>query len=356
LSKLAAQLTGTPQRENAGADSASRYHYQALFGLALILKTHNNSDDYAVVFEFHDDIALLDSSHNPQKVSFFQVKTKQPGAWTLAALLKQNAGAKTKGQPSKLSSIIGKMYQNVLSFGEYIDATTFVSNAHMNFGPNSSEFSLDLCDSDQIEKAKAQIQSEHPSEELVKSNLIHFFRSELSLDDSDTHAKGMLSKFVAANLGDVEFSLETVYRAVVDECTRKSRIKCAQNNFPEVVEKKAITKAKVESWLDSIRRTVEIPGWEIIVQAITYPHLEKLRLGKEWQTYRVQVLDPNSAVSAVRGEIARELEDSIYSNLSLMEMIDKVLPKVEAFAKERLGVISSERIKVMIIYETYAKD
>ncbi len=356
MSNLANQLISTPQREDAGADSASRYHYQALFGLSLIFKIHSSSDNYAVVFEFHDDIALIDNSDQPQKISFFQVKTKAKNNWTLAALVQQKAGATTKGQPKKLPSILGKMYHNVMNFGEHLESTTFVSNAHMNFGPDGSNFSLDLCEKDQLDKANAQILVEHPSEKLVKSKLVRFFRSELSLDDTDTHAKGMLSKFVVDNLGEVEFSLNVLFRAIVDECTRKSRIKTAQYSLEEIVEKKGITKAKAISWLDSIRRTNDCPSWESIAPDISYPHAKKIQLRKEWQLYRVQALDADAAVSIVRSYISRELDDSAYSSLNLMDTIDRALPNVETFANERLGAIRSERLKVMIIYETYAKD
>ena len=70
--------------------------------------------------------------------------------------------------------------------------------------------------------------------------------------------------------------------------------------------------------------------------------------------YRVEVLDSNAAVSTVRASIARELKNSDYQALSLQQTVDRALTRILPIAKERLGSISTERTKVMIIYETYA--
>lgn len=93
------------------------------------------------------------------------------------------------------------------------------------FGTKSSSFTLAECSEDEIKKVVAQIKSEHPSTTFVKSDIVRFVKSDLSLDDLDTHAKGKLNKFVVDHLGQVEFSIDALYRAVIDECTRKSRIR-----------------------------------------------------------------------------------------------------------------------------------
>ncbi|MHC2088613.1 dsDNA nuclease domain-containing protein [Methylobacterium sp. CM6244] len=83
---LAANLIAIPAR--ARAATGDRYDYQTMWGLALLFEQHSGTKDYAIVFEFHDDIALLDSSTNPEKIRFYQVKTKLTyGGWTLASLL-----------------------------------------------------------------------------------------------------------------------------------------------------------------------------------------------------------------------------------------------------------------------------
>lgn len=55
---FAAKLVAVPQREKSGETGYERYDYQALWGLALIFEHHSSAEDYAIAFEFHDDIIL----------------------------------------------------------------------------------------------------------------------------------------------------------------------------------------------------------------------------------------------------------------------------------------------------------
>lgn len=59
---LAEKLISKPQREKGGETGFERYDYQALWGLALIFEQHGGGDDYAIAFEFHDDILVMDSA------------------------------------------------------------------------------------------------------------------------------------------------------------------------------------------------------------------------------------------------------------------------------------------------------
>ena len=356
MSKLATQLLSVPQQEDAGADAASRFHYQALYGLALIFEAHKTGKDYAVVFEYHDDIAFLDSSVDPTKVSYFQVKTKRKGHWNLGDIVRQAPSAKNSTPAIKLPSFIGKMYRNVLSFGDFLESTTFVSNAQMNFGAKSESFTLAECSEDEIKKVVAQIKSEHPATTFIKSDIVRFVKSDLSLDDLDTHAKGKLNKFVVDHLGQVEFSIDALYRAVIDECTRKSRIKGSDASIEQVIARRAVTKTDADAWLSQVRKRMECPSWEVISPEIACSVLSRATMMKDWKRYCTEVLDANAAVSVVRGEVARHLNNGECDHMEkLQEVIDHILPKVEAFAQARLNPITTEKIKVMIIYETYTR-
>ncbi|MGY8682311.1 dsDNA nuclease domain-containing protein [Bradyrhizobium sp. UFLA05-153] len=80
---FAERLISEPQREKSGETGYERFDYQALWGLALIFAHHGSSDDYAIAFEFHDDIVLLDSEQSPSRARFYQVKTKDKGTGRL---------------------------------------------------------------------------------------------------------------------------------------------------------------------------------------------------------------------------------------------------------------------------------
>lgn len=354
MSELSSKFISTPQIEDAGSDTAKRFQYQALYGLALIFEAHKSGDDYAVVFEFHDDIALLDSSTVPERVRFFQVKTKASGHWTLAPILKQKKSTGKINPEKLLPSYIGKMYQNVLNFGDSVEAVSFVSNAQMNFGSKAVNFCLDSCTPEEVAKVVAQIKREFPECKDVKTNLVRFVCSSLSLEDLDAHSKGKLSEFVAENLGEMEYSLDALYRAVVDECQRKSRTKCDPKSIPDLLASRAVTKSDAEAWLTRIRKKASAPTWGEISPDIAVGFGEKNQMRKEWARYGIEALNSNAAIDAVRLDIQNQIGKGFEGGITLMELISEVFPKVAPKARLHLSPISDERIKVMIIYEACA--
>ena len=168
-----------PQREVAGSNSASRYHYQALYGLALIFETHKRDGDYAVVFEYHDDIAMLNDSKTPTKVSFFQVKTKGKGHWNIADILKQQKSKDKDGKEIKSPSYLANMYDNVIKFGDQVEGTTFVSNAQLNFGTKSHSFSLVECDTAELKKVSEHLKSVFSGIASIRTDVVRFQKKRL---------------------------------------------------------------------------------------------------------------------------------------------------------------------------------
>ncbi len=124
-------LLKTPQRENAGSIVPNRYQYQYHWALIKMLELYNSQDDFAMFFEFGDDILILDSSEEPTMLDFYQIKTKQQDGvfyWKLADLT--NKGTKKKPKTSYLEKLIDDYvrykYKNIKSI-------KFVSNLPFKF-------------------------------------------------------------------------------------------------------------------------------------------------------------------------------------------------------------------------------
>lgn len=329
LTDLKKKLASTPQREDSGARTNSRYHYQALCGLVLVLERHKLDGEYALVFEYHDDIALFDDQSAPAKVQFYQVKSKKGGNWTPAALTKRD---KKKGKDAR--SFLGKMYENVVNFGDAVENATFLSNAPTNFAPSGKQnFCLTECDSKTLKELVTKLEEEFSSEDTVKSELLRVARTDLSLDDADTHAKGKLETFVVENLGEVEFSLSALFKAVSDECDSKSRATAVDlSDFDQVVAKRGITRDDTNGWLQAISSTINCPSWEEVSSELTLPALQKIRLAREWNSYRVEVLNPNEAVRKVRRLIVSFIQENDLDELSLDDLLAQVFAGVAADA------------------------
>lgn len=355
MASLKEKFNNTPIREDSGANTASRYRFQALCGLVLVLERHELDGDYALVFEYHDDIAMLDGSVDPKHVSFYQVKSKNAGHWTRTALTVRKKSAK-KGSSKLLPSILGKMYQNLVSFGRDVNSATFLSNAPTNFAPAKDNFCLNECDKKDLENIVSKLKAEFPNETIIRTDTLRVDRTNLSLNDADLHARGKLDAFVVKRLGEVEFSTAVIFRAVSDECVRKAGAKTNTSEFDVIVKDRGITRRDTDGWLATVREVVDCPKWEMIAPKLNFPILEEMSIAREWRAYRVGVLNPNEAVRRVRREIIRALELPDCQSMGLSELITYVCDVVRGVARSELAPISEARIKAMILYETYSKN
>ena len=198
---LATDLVSKPPRERGA--TGGRYDFQTMWGLALLFQQHGTNDDYAIVFEFHDDIALLDSASNPTNVRFYQVNSKATnGGWTLTALLKREK-LKTKGGTKEKPSFIDKMFDNVDKFPDAVLSADFVSNQLCGFNAGKTSFRLNECEPSHFKKIVASIQEAYPRATEAQVGLLGFQRTDLSLGDVVSHTKGKLQTFIAEQLGSV---------------------------------------------------------------------------------------------------------------------------------------------------------
>jgi hypothetical protein len=157
---FASKLVQTPRREKSGETGYERYDYQASWGLALIFESHDDLDDYAIAFEFHDDIVRLNSSSLPTTARFYQVKTKISGHWTLTDLSKR----KKAKDGTSLPSFIGKMYDNYELFPAETERLSFVSNLPCQFIDASATVSCFAdCQPEDFAKFLTKLQGEYPS-------------------------------------------------------------------------------------------------------------------------------------------------------------------------------------------------
>ncbi|MGV7218611.1 dsDNA nuclease domain-containing protein [Bradyrhizobium sp. UFLA05-112] len=177
---FADRLVAEPQREKSGETGAQRYDYQALWGLTLVFAHHGTSSDYAISFEFHDDIVLLNSSSAPSQASFYQVKTKSKGHWTLTELTSRK---KRKNDPNNglLPSHAGKLYSNYDIFPSETNKLAFVSNVPCQFfDAAATECCMSDAEPKMLSDLTAKLQAEYPTASAtIVDELFRFVRADL---------------------------------------------------------------------------------------------------------------------------------------------------------------------------------
>jgi hypothetical protein len=352
---FADKLVQTPRREKSGETGYERYDYQASWGLALIFESHDDLNDYAIAFEFHDDIVRLNSSALPTTAQFYQVKTKISGHWTLTDLSRRK---KAKDGTSLLPSFIGKMYDNYELFPAETERLSFVSNLPCQFIDASATVRCFAdCQPEDFAKFLTKLQGERPSATESTAKLMHFVRANLSLHDASAHLKGLMQEFVTSQVGTISYSPDTLYKTIIEECRTKSKYTGTINTFADLIKHKAITKAQVEGWLSQMKLSHAVPDWSHISGDLTYGAMQKSELAKQWSLYRTLALGAgDEAINRVRDRIRAELASLASSSLQLSPLTDEVLNRVWTFAQTTISGISRSRIKVMIIYEVMTYD
>ncbi|MGY4598549.1 hypothetical protein ACVWXL_006295 [Bradyrhizobium sp. GM22.5] len=328
---FADKFVQTPRREKSGETGYERYDYQAIWGLVLIFESHNDLDDYAIAFEFHDDIVRLNSSSAPTRAGFYQVKTKSKGHWTLSDL---SSRKKSKDGASLLPSYIGKMHDNYELFPNETEGLSFVSNLPCEFMDASATITCFAdCSAEAFAKFLTKLKHERPAATIDTAKLMHFVRADLSLHDASAHLKGLMQEFVASQLGVVTYSPDTLYKAIIEDCRTKSKFTGSINTFDDLIKHKAITKSHVDAWLTQITNSQSVPNWSDFANDLTYSAMEKSLLLKEWRLYRTSALDPgNEAVNRVRSRIRAELRKPTSHSLDITPLTDQVMNAIWSFA------------------------
>lgn len=179
--------------ETGGLHAIRGFSFQIWQAVLEALRAHATGKDYAVVLEWQQDIALLDSSTTPTKVKFTQVKKNESTHhWTIAGLLKlptessdvstsplatvgdtstsvDSAGipekkgtAKAKADDTDLS-VLAKLYFHRLRFEAMAPTDlAFASNAPFYVGvgdTNANETVTKVLLSDLPDKVKNRVQS-----------------------------------------------------------------------------------------------------------------------------------------------------------------------------------------------------
>ena len=351
---LATDLISKPLREKGA--TGGRYDFQTMWGLTLLFQQHGTNDDYAIVFEFHDDVALLDSAINPNSVRFYQVKSKATnGGWTLTSLLRREK-VKTEEGVKEKPSYVDKMFDNVDKFQGAVLSADFVSNQLCGFNAGQNSFRLNECEPGDFKKIVASIQQAYPNATEAQIGLLGFQRTDLSLGDVVSHTKGKLQTFIAEQLGTVWFSPEAVYQAIADECRRKANYSSVATTLQQAIKEKGLTKANVQEWLDAIQSNSRSPEWGTIVPSLSYPFAEQLRISQEYAVYRAAALNSaDRAVQRIRMKIMETLPIVVKdTSLSLVDMVETLYLRSEEVGKKYLSPFTPSRLKAMIIYEIYA--
>jgi hypothetical protein len=359
------KIVSVRPREKSGAISGSRFDFQKDWSICQLLQYHESQSDYVIIFDWQEDLIVMDSEQNPNKVSFYQVKGKQSGNWTLNNLIKSEKDK--DGNP--LLSIIGKLYDCKAKFEIETFSLNFVSNARFNvkLEDKMSSISKDnICIVELLKSEKEEIKRKIISEHNLNVDPIFedisFLKVlDLSLDDSPTHTKGRISDFLDKLFHDRKFHVPSVYRMLFDEVRRRASYHKDILTYTDLITNKGIGRSQFERIIQATCINKDYDDiWnraEIILyrDGLMYNDIRKLK--RQWKKLELERMNPqNDYLVKLNGSIIsiyEELESqNIFNTTNLVESMDRIFI---VFRERTIFPISYDEffVKAIILSELY---
>lgn len=345
-------LVTIPQREKGGSIALERLDYQASWAVSLVLMLHEKSDDYAVAFEFHDDIVVLNGSIQPSKARFYQVKTRTSGNWTVKRLTQRY---KKRGGSDKIPSIMAKMYDNRAKFGSAAEVLGFVSNQPCEFIEHTKcPCSFDEGESVKTDTLKKALAIEVPSFASGDIELFEYHLSDLPLSRPGTMLRGLIIQFLEAQLGIPDCPSSAFVVVILEHARERSKHMGSVTNFQELMRAKTLTRAQVQEMLNETKRRHQSrPKWSTVANDLTgISPIRKRDISRAWGRYELEKL---SLVSIAFERFCTNLYDHANGiddgDQTLAGIVESNLGHVRALA-QRFGIYQDDAyLSAAFLYE-----
>lgn len=343
-------------REESGSKTARKYTFQKDLSLYLLLTVHEKSQDYVFLFDFHDDLVVLDSEKNPQKMDFYQIKSKDSGNWTVKAL--------TKKEKDKLS-ITGKLYLNKINFNKNTNSLNFISNSSFSFkklanGEESlkrSKIRATELEKSVLKELEDAIKDEHKITKTEFEKLTNFQVTKLSNKDSSTHCLGELSKLINKINPENTINPELAYKQVFNEVSRQTENTFGDKsitNLEELIDIKGISKRQFVEFLEKagLYKSVQ-QEWDEIklsLESCGIGYIDLMKFKKYWRDVSATLIKDSNKIPLEK--LIKEIE-TIYeeevSNGSINESSNLLTIVNHCFQKVSSSFYDEYFIKCIII-------
>ena len=343
--ELARALIQVPQTERGGEIAQRGLDFQACWAISHMLEYELDGREYVFVFEYHDDVLILDSEGSPQKVTFAQVKTNEK-PWTLSKLI-----SSTKKKPI---SFIGKLFEHRNNFGESDVELMFVSNAYFSFDERNRFFA------DELKEEQRKIITSKVSNQIsqglkVELSKLEFLTSDLSLEGHASHLKGKICEFFEEYFDeDIDVNPASFARALESECRDRAKVRSSDiKDFDELIRRKGFTSTFLKETLDRIRIAKDLqPSWQhakSIFSEIGKSAFQMLSLQATFSRTSIALKKARSAESIYQ-EKANALFDKAKIETSISSYILYVIESLKASIPEYSLALTNEQKECLIVY------
>ncbi|WNM61712.1 dsDNA nuclease domain-containing protein [Candidatus Nitrospira neomarina] len=213
LSEILEVINRDDLTEVGGGHNQKGVDFQRYWGMMKIVELEEeNAEDFLLLFEALQDIAVLDSCITPKTICIYQVKKKDRNEWKWAELTALPS-PKTPGKRSSTKKVplikvknspLGKLYRSVIAFKTLKSTGHFVSNAGCDLpledGTNAATslpcalLSLAKDHRELLSKSLKTIRAS--GDPAIKLSAIHIERTNIPVNDPGTYLVGRVNTFL----------------------------------------------------------------------------------------------------------------------------------------------------------------
>lgn len=343
------KLLSVPEREDGGRTAYDRFDYQTAWGLSRLLELHQAGKNYAIGFEFHDDVVSLDDADTPSTATFYQVKTREKDNWSFAKIT-----ARTSSKTGKKPSFAARMFDNVIRFGATVEKLAFVSNQPL---PEvivvHGEQEFTASDKTKLQKFVAALAAESPEfNESKHTSLFFFIFSPLNLTNYDQTIIGQVAEFLDTELGS-HIPAKPFALALNDHCRKRSKKLADISDFEQLKLSKFVTRADMIKWLTQAKDQHDRrPEWSSVAPDLTGTLEYKVKVERAWYEYEVLLRSRPNAATIVFTEKVRSIIDPALANaVDYAGLITAVQAKISPIVKNWRPGADIHFIAAVILYE-----
>lgn len=273
-------------RENAGSDAYNRFKFQIAVAIETIIRLAKNKKDFITLMDYLNDFVVIENFNKDyEKITFYQVKSKEKGLITINVIIK--------------NLWLRKLYEDQSDFKEEFPVSVLVTNNGIKwqekeivdnnyvslkelFEKNNSEY-IKLIDT---------VKDINPQICINDFEKFYLLKTELSLNDYERQLKGELNEYATkCNSKLTASSLLAIYEKIWKEMELK------QKNIynPSEIEEKDLFNTKAfssQNFNDVVNATcsIQLPEKQEISDFITktnyyYGNISLLNFIESYETF-----------------------------------------------------------------------
>jgi hypothetical protein len=251
--------------EKGGGYGQKGVDFQRYWAISRIVELATADEpDFLILFESLQDIAEFDHAQAPTNAKIYQLKTKDTGEWTwkaLTALPIQSRKKRNSDEPTTpkafVESPVGKIVCSLVELDPLTAEGHFVSNVGSNAGLENGSTAGTLCVcrfSELSQELRDQIVPElQKLRKTVSLDDIHIDKTELSLEDPDTHVTGKIHNYLQIvaprHAGQARSFSDSLFAVL----SKRGRRTDPPKDFGELVRTRGFSKSEFKEALDALK-------------------------------------------------------------------------------------------------------